>query len=185
MFDLTPAADATRQVVLGISDDQLVDPTPCTDWRLAGLLAHVHEFATVFTCNARKAGIPALGGLPDDWRSVIPRRLDELALAWQDESAWHGRVSAGGVEMSAEDNAVVAAEELVVHGWDVARASGQEFRADPHSLDAAERFLDVFAGPLASGGGPFGPAVPVGPDASRLDRFLGAVGRDPHWAATR
>ena len=39
-----------------------------------------------------------------------------------------GRVSAGGVEMTGEENAVVAIEELVVHGWDVARASGQDFR---------------------------------------------------------
>jgi uncharacterized protein (TIGR03086 family) len=185
VFDLTPAADVTRGIVAAVRDDQLDGPTPCTDWRVADLLAHVHEFATVFTCNARKAPLPRLGGLPDDWRAVVPRRLDELALAWQDESAWRGRVSAGGVEMSAEENAVVAVEELVVHGWDLARATGQELPVEPQTLGEVERFLAVFADQLAGGQGPYGPAVPAPPHASRLDRYLCAAGRDPGWSPTR
>ncbi len=54
-----------------------------------------------------------------------PKRLDDLAAAWQEESAWQGQVSAGGIDMSAEDNALVATEELVMHGWDIARATGR------------------------------------------------------------
>ena len=83
--------------------------------------------------------------------------------------------------MSGEENAVVAIEELVVHGWDVARASGQEFEPAPETLGHVERFLDVFAGPIASGRGPYGPAVTAGAGASRLDRYVAAAGRDPAW----
>ena len=122
-------------------DDQLDAPTPCTEWTLEGLLAHIHQFATVFTANAQKLPPAPVDGLPADWRRVIPLRLDELARAWRDPSAWQGRVSAGGVEMTGEENAVVAIEELVVHGWDVARASGQDFRPAAVSLEHVERFL--------------------------------------------
>lgn len=185
MFDLTPTAGPMIALLEGVRDDRLDDPTPCSDWRLADLVAHVHQFATVFACNARKAEIPRRDGLPDDWRTAVPRQLDDLARAWQEPSAWEGRVSAGGVEMSAEDNAVVAAEELTVHGWDLARATGQDFDPEPAALDHLERFLQVFAGPIASGQGPYGPAVPVPADASRWERLLGAAGRDPGWRPTR
>jgi uncharacterized protein (TIGR03086 family) len=181
MFDLGPAADDLARLVGGVRDDQLDGATPCDEWRLADLLAHIHQFATVLTANASKVPPPPVDGLPDDWRHVIPLRIDELAQAWRGHSAWQGRVSAGGVEMSGEENAVVAIEELVVHGWDVARASGQDFQPAPESLNHVERFLDIFAAPLASGQGPYGPAVAVGDDASRLDAYLGAAGREPGW----
>ncbi|MEO5709030.1 MAG: TIGR03086 family metal-binding protein [Nocardioidaceae bacterium] len=185
MFDLGPAADDLARIVDGVRDDQLDAPTPCEEWTLGGLLAHIHQFATVFTANASKSP-PAPGdGLPDDWRHVIPSRLGDLAQAWRDPSAWEGRVSAGGVEMSGEENAVVAIEELVVHAWDVARATGQDLDVTPETLDHVERFLEIFAGPLASGQGPYGPAVGTDEDASRLDRYLGAAGRDPAWSPTR
>ena len=154
MFDLGPAAADLSRLIGGVRDDQLDGPTPCTQWRLADLLAHIHQFATVFTANAAKAPPAPVDGLPDDWRHVIPGRLDELSSAWRDPAAWEGRVSAGGVEMSGEENAVVAIEELVVHGWDVARASGQAFEPAEESLARVESFLDIFAAPLASGARP-------------------------------
>jgi uncharacterized protein (TIGR03086 family) len=185
MFDLGPAADDLARLVRGVRDDRLGAPTPCTEWSLGDLLAHVHQFAVVFTANARKVPPSLADGLPADWRDALPRRLDDLARAWRDPVAWQGRVSAGGVEMSGEENAVVAIEELVVHGWDVARASGQDFEPDPGSLDHVERFLEVFAEPLASGKGPYGPPLTAGADASRLGRYLAAAGRDPAWQAIR
>jgi uncharacterized protein (TIGR03086 family) len=185
MFDLGPAADDLARLVAGVRDDQLDCATPCTDWRLEDLLAHIHQFARVFTANAAKAPPPPAEGLPDDWRHVIPLRIDDLARAWRDPSAWQGRVSAGGVDMTGEENAVVAIEELVVHGWDVARVTGQELEPSSESLGHVERFLEIFAAPLASGQGPYGPPVAVGEDASRLERYLGAAGRDPGWSPAR
>ncbi|QWZ07698.1 TIGR03086 family protein [Nocardioides panacis] len=181
MFDLGPASDDLVRVVRGVRDDQLDAPTPCAEWSLADLLAHVHQFATVFAANARKAPPSVADGLPADWRADLPLRLADLAQAWRDPAAWQGRVAAGGVEMTGEENAVVAIEELVVHGWDVARATGQDFEPTPGSLDHVERFLVVFAEPLASGQGPYGPPLPAGSDATRLGRYLAAAGRDAAW----
>jgi len=177
MFDLGPAAREMNRLVEGVRDDQLEAPTPCTDWTLRELLAHVDVFTTVFTCNARKADIPRLDGLPDSWRTTIPEGLEELATAWREESAWQGRVSAGGVDMTGEQNALVAVEELVVHGWDVARASGQAFHVEDDLLGRVEEFQELFVARLPAGQGPYGPAVPVAEDASRLTRILGTAGR--------
>ena len=60
--------------------------------------------------------------LVDDWRSRIPRDLAALAAAWRDPEAWTGMTRAGGIDLPGEIAGVVALDELVVHGWDVARA---------------------------------------------------------------
>ena len=192
MDDLGPAAGELTRLVTSVRDEQLTARTPCEDYTLADLLDHTLGFTTNFIANARKEPLPshaarAVDGalLPEGWRTVLPARLDELAAAWREESAWHGDVSAGGIDMSAEDNALVCIEELVIHGWDVARASGQDFRVDDASLAGVERFLGVFGARIASGNGPYGPAVAVADGASRLDRLLGATGRDPAWRPTR
>jgi uncharacterized protein (TIGR03086 family) len=193
ILDLGPAARELARLVSTIRDDQLSDPTPCATYSLGDLLDHVRGFTANLTANARKQPLPADvgrtadgGRLPSNWRTALPARLEGLAVAWQDEAAWEGRVSAGGIEMSAAHNALVALEELVVHGWDVAKASGQGFSVDDASLGGVEQFFTVFGERIASGQGPYGPGVAVPADASRLDRLLGATGRDPGWsAATR
>lgn len=177
MFDLGSSATEMSRVVSGVRADQLAHPTPCSDWTVADLLAHVHQFSTVFTDNARKAPSQPPDSLVDDWRESIPRQLDDLVTAWRIESAWEGRASAGGVDMAAADNAVVAIEELTTHGWDLARATGQDFLADDTVLDHVDVFFDLF------GAAPFGAAVPEPRDATRLQRTLARTGRDPHWSA--
>jgi uncharacterized protein (TIGR03086 family) len=179
MFDLGPAAVEMRRLVLGVRDDQLDYPTPCSDWNVADLLAHIHQFAAAFAQNARKEQARPPEQLVNDWRDAIPDQLDDLARAWRLESAWQGRVSAGGVEMDAADNAVVGIEELTVHGWDLARASGQDLRVDDARLDQVDRFFELF------GATPFGPAVPAPKGATRLEQSVARTGRDPSWEAAR
>lgn len=185
MFDLGPAAEEMSRLVSGVRDDQLDYPTPCRDWTVSDLLAHVHQFATVFTHNARKEQARPPEGLVGDWRVAIPNQLDELARAWRKESAWQGRVSAGGVEMEAPDNAVVGIEELTVHGWDLARATSQVLRIGDASLDQVDRFFELFVEQIATGEGPFGPVADVPEGATRLQRTLARTGRDPSWTAAR
>lgn len=179
MFDLGPAAEEMSRLVLGVRDDQLADPTPCHDWTVADLLAHVHQFATVFADNARKEETQPPEGLVEYWREAIPDQLDQLARAWREESAWRGRVSAGGVEMDAQDNAVVGIEELTVHGWDLARATGQALHVDDARLDQVDRLFDLF------GEEPFGPKASTPEGATRLEQTVARTGRDPLWEATR
>lgn len=179
MFDLGAAADEMSRLVSAVREDQLDHPTPCADWTVADLLAHIHQFATVFTNNAHEEASQPPGDLVACWREAIPDQLDQLARAWREESAWHGRVSAGGIEMDAPDNAVVGIEELTVHGWDLACATGQNFRVEDACLDHVNRFFELF------GGAPFGPEAATPEGAPRLDRIIARTGRAPTWEPTR
>ncbi len=184
-LDLAPQAAELARVVTGIRDDQLDDPTPCDGTPVAGLLAHVVGLTTAFRMAAEKT--PVSGGpsaspddLPPDWRTRIPAQLDALVAAWQQPSAWEGTAEAGGVVMPAPVAAIVTLDEVLVHGWDLAVATGQDYTADPASVAACTEFAAQTAaqGPTP---GLFGPAVPVPDDAPPLDRLLGRTGRDPRW----
>ena len=80
---------------------------------------------------------------------------------------------------------LTVADELVVHGWDVARATGQPYEPEPELLDAARTFLGMFASPDAPAGPevPFGPSREVPGDAPVLDQVLALAGRAPGWKA--
>jgi uncharacterized protein (TIGR03086 family) len=114
----------------------------------------------------------------------IPRDLAALAGAWREPGAWTGMTRIAGMDAPAEAVGLTAADELVVHGWDVARATGQPYTCEPELLAAAESFLAQFAGPDAPAGPevPFGPAQPVPASAPELDRVVALAGRDPGWS---
>ena len=73
--------------------------------------------------------------------------------------------------------------ELVMHGWDLARGTGQRFSCDPASTAAVLAFTSATAQPgeAAARNGLFGPVVDVPPDAPAFDRALGFAGRNPAW----
>ncbi|MGH3797516.1 MAG: hypothetical protein ACRDSP_21825 [Pseudonocardiaceae bacterium] len=75
-------------------------------------------------------------------------------------------------------------DELVIHGWDVARASDQTYDCDRALLDAVQGFVAQFSGPghEAEREGLFGPVVEIPDDAPLLDRVIGLSGRDPAWS---
>jgi uncharacterized protein (TIGR03086 family) len=184
-FDLAPAADELRRVVAAVRDEQLGDSTPCESTSVAGLLDHLVGLTSAF---ARAAGKEPGGtatadpaALAEDWRTRLPAQLDDLVRAWREPDAWEGTAEAGGVEMPAAAMAVVALDELVVHGWDLAVATGQEYRADEESARRSLEFAASVGDDPEARAGLYGPAVPVPDDAPVLDRLLGATGRDPRW----
>jgi uncharacterized protein (TIGR03086 family) len=113
----------------------------------------------------------------------LPQRLRDLARAWADPGAWQGSTRAGGLTMPAEVAGVVALDEVMLHGWDLARATGQQYIADPTSAAAVLEFTRSTAQPenAPMRQGLFGPAVAVPEDAPTFDRALGYAGRDPAW----
>jgi len=192
MLDLAPAAQEVERLLAGVSDDQLGDPTPCTGTPVAGLLDHLMGLTLAFTWAANKARPPDDGptgptasadDLAPNWRDQLPRRLSELVEAWRQPGAWEGMTEAGGVQMPAEVMGVVALDELVMHGWDLARATQQSFGCDPASAEAVLAFTSESARPerADSREGLFGPVVDVPASAPALDRALGYAGRDPGW----
>ena len=186
-LDLRPAVRATADVVAGVTDDQLSGPTPCPDYTVADLLDHIGGLSVAFTMAARKDVLEATGPSADGsrlepgWRDRIVASLHELGDAWTAPGAWEGRTMAGPVEMAAEEAALVALDEVVVHGWDLARATGQSYQPDPEAVAATLSFVTAFEAPADDDGGLFGPPVAVPADAPALDRLIGATGRRPDW----
>jgi uncharacterized protein (TIGR03086 family) len=188
VIDLTPATTRMSEIVEGIGDDQLDAPTPCPDSSVATLLDHVDGLAQAFRAAAAKdlgpltdsAPEPAAGDLVPDWRHQVPQHLVALASAWRDPRAWEGMTRAGGVDLPGEVAGLVAIDELVVHAWDLAVATGQPYEPTDEVVTAARTFAEGF-GDADRDGSLFGPIVPVPDDASPLDQLLGLTGRDPRW----
>jgi uncharacterized protein (TIGR03086 family) len=195
MLDLDSAALEVARLLDGVKDDQLGGPNPCADTTVTCLLDHLLGLSLAFTWAARKT--TGTGGAGDgsdrgsqttelldpNWRTLLPERLGELADAWRDPMAWTGMTEAGGVSMPAEQMGAVALDELVLHGWDLARATGQRFTCDPASTAAVLAFSSASAHPEQAAGrvGLFAPVVDVPVSASAFDRALGFAGRDPAW----
>jgi uncharacterized protein (TIGR03086 family) len=192
IVDLGPAAQRLADMVARVGDDELGKPTPCPSYTLGDLIEHVGGLALAFTAAANKDGgryadMQPSGDaarLGEDWRVLIPRDLATLAQAWRDPAAWTGTTRIAGSDGPAGIIGLSAADELVVHGWDVARATGQPYACEPELLAAAESFLALFASPDAPAGPDvaFGPSREVGAGTPELDRVVALAGRDPGWS---
>ena len=98
--------------------------------------------------------------------------------------ATEGETEIAGMRMPAAATSVVALNEVLIHGWDLAVATGQEYRADPASAQACLEFGQGLAvGAPEMRDEMYGPVVPVPDDAPVFDRLLGQTGRDPGWTA--
>jgi uncharacterized protein (TIGR03086 family) len=186
--DLEPAAQRVARVVAAVPPHALDRPTPCADYCVGDLLDHL---ATATLGLARAAAKvpgdnPPAGdarNLAEDWQSRLPRDAVGLAVAWQAPDAWTGMTGAGGLQLPGDVVGMVALGELVVHGWDLAKATGQPAGYDGPGLDA---FHEAVLGFRASGAdGIFGPIHAVADDAPLFERILGLTGRDPHWTPPR
>lgn len=193
MIDLGPANTRLCAVIQAVPERALQRPTPCTDYTVGDLLDHIAGLTVAFGAAAAKSGGEAStmgpsgdgSNLDPDWQHSIPRRLGQLVDAWRDPAAWTGETSVGGGTLPGEVAGTIALGELVVHGWDLARATAQPFEADKETLVP---LFDLVRHTFGSGndaarGQAFAPAVSVSPDATMLDRTLGLLGRDPDWSS--
>ncbi|MFC9127472.1 TIGR03086 family metal-binding protein [Streptomyces sp. NPDC057099] len=188
-LDLGPQTAVVARLAEAVTDEQLADPTPCPEYAVRHVLGHLTGLAAAF----RDAGRKDLGAttdtnpqsaLPDigpGWREELPKVLGELAEAWRDPAAWTGMTRAGGLDLPGEIAGLVANDELVIHGWDLARATGQRYVPDPAALQACHGFLEAAVDDPGRGE-IFGPVVRVEADAPLLARAVGLSGRDPEWA---
>ena len=154
---------------------------------MADLLDHVEGLAVAFRHAATREPLPADTVREGDgarlragWRERIAERLHELAVAWCDPEAYVGTCDVLPIALPGDQAALVALDEVVVHGWDLARATGQRLSVRPGDVAACHAFVAGF--PAPEGDGPFGPPVPAGEGAPPLDRLVAATGRQPGWS---
>ena len=183
---ITYALGACAQVAPG----EMTRPTPCADWDLAALLAHLAASMSDLESAIRTghldlnlngepgpAGQSAAGG-PDGADPVEALR-DQAANLLFSCYAHHGPgrfVLVGGLPLPAVIVACTGAVEIAVHGWDVSAARG---RGGPIPPALATRMLGLCPLLVASRAGLFAPPVEVPPQAGPGDRLVAYLGRRP------
>jgi uncharacterized protein (TIGR03086 family) len=176
------ALDATRKVVAGIPGGEYGRPTPCAGWDVRTLMLHVvsgnwwaHELVRGRTIE--DVGTELDGDLlGDDPLGAYDRSAAAAASGFEAPGALDApcAVSYGPVPGS-----VYAGHRFVdvlVHGWDLAVATGQDATLDPALVGACIEVVAPQAAAMRASGA-FGPEVDVPPDAGRQTLLLALLGR--------
>jgi uncharacterized protein (TIGR03086 family) len=165
-----------------IGDDQWSAPTPCEDWDVRALVAHLVDECrwapdllsggTVHDAGDRFVGDP----LVDDPREAWRRASGEARRAFAAKGALDHTVVLSYGEASARDYIWEMTVDLAVHAWDLARGIGDDDRLDAELVrrihTEAEKDVDALAE-----SGLFGPPVPVPTHADLQTHMLGLFGR--------
>ncbi|MFJ8965313.1 TIGR03086 family metal-binding protein [Lentzea sp. NPDC102401] len=181
------AVGTSVEIVSKVSADDLGKPTPCSEWTLAELLAHMTAQHHGFAAAARGKG----GDLAAWEVSVSSRPVVDYAEAAEDVLAAFAEPEVPqrefelpefGARFPAMQAIGFHLIDYVVHGWDVARSLGLDYHLAPELAEPALRIaLAVPDGEARlKPGAPFGPAL-VADDDDPLNRVLTALGRSPKW----
>jgi uncharacterized protein (TIGR03086 family) len=186
--ELADAAGATALVVDNVTPAELSGPTPCDEWDVRALVNHVILW-TSYSLERRAQGESVAPELMErdfaaapDFASAYRAQLDRAVAAWADPAVWDRELDMMGAATPAADVGALIIAEMVLHGWDLAAATGQDYSVSDRAAGAALRAVEANAELFRQYKG-FADPVPMAADARVLDRVLALSGRDPAWAA--
>jgi len=187
---IQPVLQDLAEIIANIRPEQFPDPTPCTEFDVATLRAHVLGWVTYFGAalndpeGSTERPDPKIAVAPDDPKAaadVVRAAATKIAKAVDDGVAERSVLMIKS-SMPGDSLLRMALWEYLTHGNDLASATGQPW--DP-PVAAAENALEF--GPMMltdeyrGAGKDFGVIVTVPDDAPALDRLIGFSGRDPRW----
>ncbi len=179
---LSAALDAVGELIAGITPGQWSRPTPCTDWDVRALVTHVTHGNHLFAAALADGASP-----PEPERAEADDNDDPVA-AFRDSAeavvAAFARPGALARTVQVPFGTVPGAvavhlrlTEVLVHGWDLAQATGQD-AAFPEDLAEQElAFTRDALAALPPGRSPFAPPTPAPDSAPALDRLAACLGR--------
>ncbi|WP_043653180.1 TIGR03086 family metal-binding protein [Nocardia thailandica] len=181
--ELARALDQTGRLIAGTDPAAAGDPTPCDEFDVATLIAHLQ--AVVRRIGVVIAGEP-FDSVPSmrtsvDWAGewARGRAATDAVLAVDANLDRVVRVPWGEVPARAAIASYIG--ELVTHGWDLAVATGRRDELDPALADVALPATLTKIPEQRGEGIPFGPVVAVPDDAPAYDRLIAWSGRNPAW----
>ena len=165
-----------------VGDDQWGNPTPCTDWDVRALVAHVVDEqrwvpyllggGTVAAAGDRFADDPLGADAKAAWREAS----DAARAAFEADGALDEPVSVSSGETSARDYLWQMTVDAAVHAWDLARGIGADDQLDHELVRRIHHESDKDAEELAASG-VYGEPVSVPAGADLQTRMLGLFGR--------
>jgi uncharacterized protein (TIGR03086 family) len=185
--EMAAAAAEAARVVNGVPDTATMDaPTPCNDWDLRTLLNHLILW-TAYSAERRAHGESVAEDLMSKdftadpgFREDYARQIGQAVRAWADPKAWAGEIGVMGDATPAADVGAMLVMEMALHGWDVARATGQEYVLDEAAAEAVLDSVEAQAELFRKYQG-FADAIQAPGNATAFDRALSLSGRDPNW----
>jgi uncharacterized protein (TIGR03086 family) len=176
------ALDETGRIVSGVAADRWHAATPCADWNARALVNHLvagNLWAAELAAGGTIDGVGSrLDGdlLGSDPVAAYAASAAAAAAAFRKPGALDGpcAVSYGPVPGS-----VYAGHrflDVLVHGWDLAAATGQDYTLDPQLMQACQQVIEPQLGAFRSAGA-LGPPVEVPAGADAQTRFLALLGR--------
>jgi uncharacterized protein (TIGR03086 family) len=182
---MTSVADRYRSVAGGFTAraDAVVDwdvPSPCAGWTARDVVGHLVEWFPPFL--EQGAGVTLAAG-PDvatdpagAWRTLdhgVQALLDDPGTATRE---FHHEYA--GDHALADAIGQFFLNDVLVHTWDLARATGQDETLDPDEVASMLEGIEAYDEALRVGG-QFGPKVDVPPGADAQTRLLAFLGRRP------
>lgn len=188
------AVRASVSVVVQLSADDLVRATPCANWNLSDLLAHMtvqHDgFAAAAAGNGGDLSLWAVPPLGPDPVGAYAAAADRVVAAFAQDGVLEREFALPEISPITTFPGSQAIGfhliDYVVHGWDVARTIDVPFTLDPKLLDTALRIAQsVPDGPQRlQPGAAFAPSRAAADGAPVLDRIVALLGRDPTWTSS-
>ncbi len=176
-------ADAFERKVAAVRPDQWSNQSPCEDWNARDVVRHIIDMHGVMLrpLDRQLGTAPAVEDDPlgafKSARAEVEAVLNDPGLAGTEDDSPVGRLT---VEQHIDQ---VISADLVIHGWDLAGASGQDDTIDPEDVAQVGKLWDrvfmVLGEEKLRAQGVCGPEVKIPEDARPQDRLLGRLGRDP------
>ncbi len=180
-----------RALVRGIGEDQWSLATPDADWDVRALvdhLTHEHVWVPPLMDGRTVADVEASGELDHDADAEDPvgahdSAADAAQRAIEAPDALDRTVHLSFGDVDGRFYVLQRTADLVIHGWDLAVATGQDLDLEPDGelVQAAWDVTAPVVTPEVREMGVFGPEVAVPDDADLLTKLLGLTGRDPDW----
>jgi uncharacterized protein (TIGR03086 family) len=172
-------ADAFERKVAAVAPGQWSRQSPCADWTARDVVRHVVDMHGVMLIPLARRLSSAPSVAEDPLAAFLAARadienvLDDAALCATQTSAPIGRLT---VEQHID---LVASADLVVHGWDLARATGQDPTIDPAEVEYSWQAVRNADDSVLRSHGAYAAAIELPADAPLQDRLLAFLGRNP------
>ncbi len=176
LSQLDQLAPLLAGVVGGIAAGQLDRPTPCAEFTVRDVLEHMIGGATMFAA-AYRGEAPAAVDV-GDVLAGFGSALADLGAAITAPGALDRTVAAPFGEVPGETFARFVVLDGLVHGWDLATATGQAYNPPAALVAAVDDFAHRTLDPLRDGQ-TFAAAIEPAADASPIERLVAYTGRRP------